>query len=85
MIRFALVVASVLGFVLTAALGNMMVPLLRSCNVRHAAHSRTAMPRQPGAYHGRAVPDGGHPLPLWAWAGWPHVLHSLPCLAATGR
>ena len=28
-IRFALVVASVLGFVLTAALGNMMVPLLR--------------------------------------------------------
>ena len=29
MIRFALVVASVLGFVLTAALGNMMVPLLR--------------------------------------------------------
>ena len=27
MIRFALVVASVLGFVLTAALGNMMVPL----------------------------------------------------------
>ena len=29
MIRFALVIASVLGFVLTAALGNMMVPLLR--------------------------------------------------------
>ena len=29
MIRFALIVASVLGFVLTAALGNMMVPLLR--------------------------------------------------------
>ena len=29
MIRFALGVASVLGFVLTAALGNMMVPLLR--------------------------------------------------------
>lgn len=45
MIRFALVVASVLGFVLTAALGNMMVPLLRSCSVRHAVHSRTAMPR----------------------------------------
>ena len=29
MIRFALIVASVLGFVLTAALGNLMVPLLR--------------------------------------------------------
>ena len=43
MIRFALVVASVLGFVLTAALGNMMVPLLRE--LQRAAHSRTAMPR----------------------------------------
>ena len=29
MIRFALIVASVLGFALTAALGNLMVPLLR--------------------------------------------------------
>ena len=29
MIRFALIVASTLGFVLTAALGNLMVPLLR--------------------------------------------------------
>ena len=29
MIRFALIVASVLGFVLTAALGNLMVPMLR--------------------------------------------------------
>ena len=28
MIRFALIVASVLGFALTAALGNLMVPLL---------------------------------------------------------
>lgn len=61
MIRFALVVASVLGFVLTAALGNMMVPLLRELQRAHAVHSRTAMPGQPGAYHGRAVPDGGHP------------------------
>ena len=29
MIRFALIAASVLGFALTAALGNLMVPLLR--------------------------------------------------------
>ena len=28
MIRFALIVASTLGFVLTAAMGNLMVPLL---------------------------------------------------------
>ena len=30
MIRFALIVASTLGFFLTAALGNFMVPLLRA-------------------------------------------------------
>lgn len=30
MIRFALIVASTLGFLLTAALGNLMVPLLRA-------------------------------------------------------
>lgn len=30
MIRFALIVASTLGFVLTAALGNLMVPLLKA-------------------------------------------------------
>ena len=30
MIRFALIVASTLGFVLTAAMGNLMVPLLRA-------------------------------------------------------
>ena len=30
MIRFALIVASTLGFFLTAALGNLMVPLLRA-------------------------------------------------------
>ena len=29
MIRFALIVASTLGFVLTAALGNFMAPLLQ--------------------------------------------------------
>ena len=40
MIRFALVVASVLGFVLTAALGNMMVPLLRE--LQRAARAATA-------------------------------------------
>ena len=85
MIRFALVVASVLGFVLTAALGNMMVPLLRELQ-------RAARGTQPDS----DAPDSPVPtmgglclmvgtLPLWAWAGWPHVLHSLPCLAATGR
>ena len=34
MIRFALIVASTLGFVLTAALGNLMTPLLRAFRVR---------------------------------------------------
>ena len=34
MIRFALIVASTLGFVLTAAMGNLMVPLLRAFQSR---------------------------------------------------
>ena len=34
MIRFALIVASTLGFVLTAALGNLMTPLLRAFRVQ---------------------------------------------------
>lgn len=35
MIRFALIVASTLGFLLTAAMGNLMVPLLRSLQNRN--------------------------------------------------
>ena len=35
MIRFALIVASTLGFFLTAAMGNLMVPLLRSLQNRN--------------------------------------------------
>ena len=34
MIRFALIAASVLGFALTAALGNLMVPLLRELQLQ---------------------------------------------------
>mgnify|MGYP000063741844 FL=1 len=81
MIRFALVVASVLGFVLTAALGNMMVPLLRELQ-------RAARGTQPDS----DAPDspvptmGGLCLMVGTLAavgvGWlAHVLHSLPCLA----
>ena len=40
MIRFALIVASTLGFFLTAAMGNLMVPLLRS------SKTGTARPRR---------------------------------------
>ena len=48
MIRFALIAASVLGFVLTAALGNLMVPLLRE--LERAAHSTgTDAPAPEGA------------------------------------
>ena len=42
MIRFALIVASTLGFFLTAAMGNLMVPLLRSLQNRN----RPAQPQQ---------------------------------------
>lgn len=41
MIRFALIVASTLGFVLTAAMGNLLVPLLR------AFQNRPQQPAQP--------------------------------------
>ena len=48
MIRFALIAASVLGFALTAALGNLMVPLLRE--LERAAHSTgTEAPAPEGA------------------------------------
>lgn len=40
MIRFALVAASTLGFVLTAALGNLMVPLLRELENTRARQTR---------------------------------------------
>ena len=48
MIRFALIAASVLGFVLTAALGNLMVPLLRELE-RAARSTGTEAPAPEGA------------------------------------
>lgn len=43
MIRFALIVASTLGFVLTAALGNLMTPLLRAFRVRQEENEPPTM------------------------------------------
>lgn len=48
MIRFALIVASTLGFVLTAAMGNLMVPLLRAFQSRQQP-TRPPEPEQPDA------------------------------------
>ena len=48
MIRFALIAASVLGFVLTAALGNLMVPLLRELE-RSARSTGADAPAPEGA------------------------------------
>lgn len=48
MIRFALIAASVLGFALTAALGNLMVPLLRELE-RAARSTDTDAPAPEGA------------------------------------
>ena len=48
MIRFALIAASVLGFALTAALGNLMVPLLRELE-RAARSTGTEAPAPEGA------------------------------------
>ena len=46
MIRFALVVASTLGFVLTAALGNLMVPLLRELERSRRQQDEASAPEQ---------------------------------------
>ena len=54
MIRFALIAASVLGFALTAALGNLMVPLLRELQ-------RTMRGAQPEQETGRKEPE--EPVP----------------------
>lgn len=48
MIRFALIAASVLGFALTAALGNLMIPLLRELE-RAARSTGTEAPAPEGA------------------------------------
>ena len=52
MIRFALIAASTLGFFLTAALGNLMVPLLRAFQGRWdepkaRTKTRNARPSRP--------------------------------------
>lgn len=48
MIRFALVVASVLGFFLTAAIGNLMVPLLRQLAPSQREEEKEAEPASSG-------------------------------------
>ena len=48
MIRFALIVASTLGFVLTAAMGNLMEPLLRAFQSRQQP-TRPPEPERPDA------------------------------------
>ena len=83
MIRFALIAASVLGFALTAALGNLMVPLLRELQ----RTMRGAQPEQETDRKEREepVPTIGGLCLMWVLAGWRHVPRSPPCLAATGR
>lgn len=47
MIRFALIVASVLGFALTAAVGNLLVPLLRALVPPEKENGPAPKPGQP--------------------------------------
>ena len=58
MIRFALVVASTLGFVLTAALGNLMVPMLRELERSRQRREDPAAPEQPPALGGLCLMMG---------------------------
>ena len=48
MIRFALIVASTLGFFLTAALGNLMTPLLRAFHGRQQPQKEAEPPTMGG-------------------------------------
>ena len=48
MIRFALIVASTLGFFLTAALGNLMTPLLRAFHDRQQPQKEAEPPTMGG-------------------------------------
>ena len=48
MIRFALIVASTLGFFLTAALGNLMAPLLRAFHDRQQPQKEAEPPTMGG-------------------------------------
>lgn len=89
MIRFALIAASTLGFFLTAALGNFMVPLLRAFGPgqeprhrRPLSCSRTATrttcrPRPPRPWGASA--SWWARWQRWAWAGRPPAWQSLPC------
>ena len=54
MIRFALIVASTLGFFLTAALGNLMTPLLQAIRPE-----RVRPPEEDGPQEERSVPTMG--------------------------
>ena len=58
MIRFALVVASTLGFVLTAAIGNLMVPMLRELERSRQQQEDPAAPEQPPALGGLCLMVG---------------------------
>lgn len=91
MIRFALIAASTLGFFLTAALGNLMVPLLRAFQgrwdepkARQAPSPKQEAPDAEPERPPRAPTMGGLCLMvgcwlLWAWAGLPPVWLSLSC------
>ena len=58
MIRFALIVASTLGFVLTAAMGNLMVPLLRAFQSRQQPTRPPERPAQPPTMGGLCLMVG---------------------------
>ena len=64
MIRFALIAASTLGFFLTAALGNLMVPLLRAFQGRWMSPSPAGTITQAGSTgcRGRSARRGPPPM-----------------------
>ena len=84
MIRFALIAASVLGFVLTAALGNLMVPLLRER--QRSARGMQPDPKEP---EGPVPTMGGLCLMVGTLAavgvGWLAACAAQPSLLGSDR
>ena len=85
MIRFALIVASTLGFFLTAALGNLMVPLLRAFRSDLTAHPLD--PEQDPAKQRKVPTMGGLCLMVGVLAavgvGWTAACAAQPDLLGT--
>ena len=74
MIRFALIVASVLGFALTTAVGNLLVPLLRALVPPQQETGTGSKPDRPDHQH---EPEPAEPRGLPTMGGLCFIIGTL--------